>query len=258
MDLLRGKVALVTGAGGGIGGASARLFASEGAQVAAVDIDAANGSETVRQIESAGGSGMFIEADVTNDQAVQHVVKETVDRFGKLDILFNVVGVSGRRWGDGPVADCTEDAWDRVMTINLKSIFLCCKYGIREMLKAGEGAIVNLSSVMGLVGGDENFATVAYAASKGGIISLTRSIASFYAPYGIRANVICPALIATPMSRRAQSSPVIRERLRALHPLTGDYGKPEDVASAALYLASDLSSFVTGTVLTVDGGWTVR
>ena len=126
------------------------------------------------------------------------------------------------------------------------------------MLTQGRGVIVNVSSVLGMVGGDDDFATHAYATSKGGIISLTRSIASFYAPRGIRANVICPGLIATPMSQRAQESEYIRSRLSQLQPLTGDFGSPKDVAHAALYLASDESSFVTGAVLTVDGGWTVR
>ena len=126
------------------------------------------------------------------------------------------------------------------------------------MIRVGGGAIVNLSSVLGLVGGDADFATHAYAASKGGIISLTRAMAAFYAPHGIRVNVICPGLIATSMSQRAQDSPIIRQRLSDLQPLTGDFGQPEDVAHAALYLASDQARFVTGAVLTVDGGWTVR
>jgi NAD(P)-dependent dehydrogenase (short-subunit alcohol dehydrogenase family) len=126
------------------------------------------------------------------------------------------------------------------------------------MLSQGHGAIVNVSSILGLVGGDDDFATHAYATSKGGVISLTRSIASYYAPRGIRANVICPSLIATPMSQRAQASEQIRSRLPQLQPLTGDFGSPMDVAHAALYLASEEASFVTGSVLTVDGGWTVR
>jgi NAD(P)-dependent dehydrogenase (short-subunit alcohol dehydrogenase family) len=142
--------------------------------------------------------------------------------------------------------------------LNLNSVFYCCKYALQLMLKQGKGVIVNVSSVLGLVGGDEDFATHAYATSKGGVISLTRSIASYYAPRGIRANVICPSLIATPMSQRAQENDQIRARLPQLQPLTGDFGTPQDVAHAALFLASDESSFVTGAVLTVDGGWTVR
>jgi NAD(P)-dependent dehydrogenase (short-subunit alcohol dehydrogenase family) len=160
--------------------------------------------------------------------------------------------------GDAPADACTLEGWDKTLALNLDSVFYCCKYGLQAMLSQGRGVIVNVASVLGLVGGDEDFATHAYAASKGAIISLTRSIASYYAPRGIRANVICPGLIATPMSRRAQENERIQSRLAQLQPLTADFGAPQDVANAALYLASDSSSFVTGAVLTVDGGWTVR
>jgi NAD(P)-dependent dehydrogenase (short-subunit alcohol dehydrogenase family) len=170
-----------------------------------------------------------------------------------------VAGVSARRFGDGPIDACEEDAWDQVMRINAKSQFLMCKYAVNAMLAGGRGgAIVNLSSVLALVGGDADFATHAYAASKGATISMTKGIAAFYAPQKIRANVICPGLIATGMSARAQGNPRIRERLKQLQPLSGDFGQPGDVAEAALYLLSDASKFVTGTVLTVDGGWTAQ
>jgi NAD(P)-dependent dehydrogenase (short-subunit alcohol dehydrogenase family) len=252
------KVAVVTGGASGIGKATAVLFAQEGARVAIFDWDEANGQQAVEEIRSQGGTAIFARADVSLAQEVEAAVKHTVEEFGRLDVIFNGAGLSGRKWGDGPTSECTEEAWDRVLAINLKSMFLGCKYAIREMLKIGGGAIVNLSSVLGLVGGDEDFATHAYAASKGGIISLTRSIAAYYAPQQIRANVICPGLIATPMSRRAQTSEAIRARLSELQPLTGDFGQPGDVAQAALYLASDHAKFVTGTVLTVDGGWTAK
>jgi len=189
---------------------------------------------------------------------VEAAAGEVISRNGSLDVLVNVAGGSGRRWGDGPTDGCTLEGWQRTLDLNLNSVFYCCKYGLQAMLPRKHGAIVNVSSVLGLVGGDADFATHAYAASKGGIISLTRSIASYYAPHGIRANVILPGLIATPMSRRAQDDLHIRRRLPHLQPLTGDFGHPEDVAHAAVYLASDESSFVTGAVLTVDGGWTVR
>ena len=262
--LLDGKVALVTGAASGIGRTSALLFARHGARVVAVDVNEERGADVVAEIAEAGGEAVFARADVSEGADVERAVREGVEAFGRPDVLFNVVGVSGRRWGDGPAAECTEEAWDRVTAINLKSVFLCCKHVLQAMLQGHEeggrpgGAIVNLSSVLGLVGGDRDFATHAYAASKGGIISLTRSIASYYAPEGIRANAICPGLIATPMSARAQTSEAIRARLPALQPLTGDFGRPSDVARAALYLASDQAAFVTGSVLTVDGGWTMR
>jgi NAD(P)-dependent dehydrogenase (short-subunit alcohol dehydrogenase family) len=257
-QLLTHKVAIVTGGSSGIGRATAGLFAHEGARVAIFDLDEIGGQQTLEEIQVNGGTAIFVKTDVSVAQDVEAAVKRTVEEFGRLDVIFNGAGLSGRKWGDGPTADCTEEAWDRVMAINLKSVFLGCKYALREMLKIGGGAIVNLSSVLGLVGGDEDFATHAYAASKGGIISLTRSIAAYYAPQKIRANVICPGLIATPMSQRAQSNEVIRARLSDLQPLTGDFGQPIDVAQAALYLASDQAKFVTGAVLTVDGGWTVK
>lgn len=255
---LDGRVAAVTGAASGIGRATAQLFAAEGAHVVIVDQDARGGDATAQLIHAAGGEAIAVQANVSLAAEVEAAIRAVVAHFGRLDAIFNGAGLSGRRWGDGPVGDCTEEAWDRVMAVNLKSVFLGCKYAIPEMLKAGGGAIVNLSSVLGLVGGDADFATHAYAASKGGIISLTRAIAAYYAPRGIRANVICPGLIATPMSQRAQESLHIRSRLAQLQPLTGDFGRPDDVARAALYLASDQARFVTGAVLTVDGGWTVH
>lgn len=257
-QLLDHKAAIVTGGASGIGRATALLFAQAGARVAIFDLDEEGGQGAVEEIQSNNGTAIFVRADVSQAQDVAAAVKRTVGEFGRLDVIFNGAGLSGRKWGDGPTADCTEEAWDRVLTINLKSVFLGCKYAIPEMSKAGGGAIVNLSSVLGLVGGDADFATHAYAASKGGIISLTRSIAAYYAPQQIRANVICPGLIATPMSQRAQANAAIRARLHELQPLTGDFGQPNDVAQAALYLASNQAKFVTGAVLTVDGGWTTH
>lgn len=244
MSRLQDKVAIVTGGASGIGLAAAQLFAEEGARVVVFDLES-SGEES-------------IQVDVTSARQVESAVKQVGDRYGRLDILVNVAGGSGRRWGDGPADSCTVEGWEKTLALNLDSVFYCCKYALQVMLAQGHGAIVNVSSVLGLVGGDEDFATHAYAASKGAVISLTRSIASYYAPHGIRANVICPGLIATPMSRRAQDSERIRARLPQLQPLTGDFGSPGDVAQAALFLASDESSFVTGAVLTVDGGWTVR
>jgi NAD(P)-dependent dehydrogenase (short-subunit alcohol dehydrogenase family) len=254
---LRDTVAIVTGAGSGIGRATAVLFARQGARVAVVDVNGEAGRDTVRQMDLPSVRAISVTADVSDSTQVEAAVKAVVSAFDAVDILVNVVGVSGRRWGDGPVHECTDEAWERLMAVNLRSVFLCCRSVIPLMLDRG-GSIVNVSSVLGLVGGDEDFATHAYAATRGGVISLTRSIASYYAAQRIRANVICPSLVATAMSRRAQESDHIRSRLSELQPLTGDFGEPEDVAHAALYLASGEAKFVTGAVLTVDGGWTVR
>jgi NAD(P)-dependent dehydrogenase (short-subunit alcohol dehydrogenase family) len=244
MNRLQDKVAIVTGGGSGIGLATAQLFAEEGADVLVFDI-----------IASMSDSGRV---DVTSASEVEAAIKDVHTRYGRIDILVNVAGGSGRKWGDGPTDSCTLEGWEKTLALNLDSVFYCCKYALQAMSPQGHGVIVNVSSVLGMVGGDEDFATHAYASSKGAVISLTRSIASYYAPRGIRANVICPSLIATPMSQRAQENEHIRSRLPQLQPLTGDFGSPKDVAHAALYLASDESSFVTGSVLTVDGGWTVR
>jgi NAD(P)-dependent dehydrogenase (short-subunit alcohol dehydrogenase family) len=257
MPALTGKVAVITGGGSGIGRATAQLFAAEGAQVVILDIDADSASETLASFNGPRPGSSYI-LDATDAPQVASAVEGVVSDYDRLDVLVNVAGGSGRKWGDGPADACTIDGWHKTLALNLDSLFYCCKYALGAMLKQKRGVIVNVSSVLGLVGGDEDFATHAYAASKGGIISLTRSIASYYAPRGIRANVICPGLIATPMSQRAQESEDIRARLPQLQPLTGDFGTPQDVAQAALYLASDASSFVTGAVLTVDGGWTVR
>jgi len=252
---LAGKVAVITGGGSGIGRATAQLFAVEGTQVVIFEIDESRAAETLTSLKGSHSSRIV---DVSNAPQVESAIKDIVSTFGHLDILVNVAGGSGRKWGDGPTDSCTLESWDKTLALNLDSIFYCCKYALQAMLAQGHGVIVNVSSVLGMVGGDDDFATHAYASSKGAVISLTRSIASYYAPRGIRANVICPGLIATPMSKRVQESEQIRSRLPQLQPLTGDFGSPQDVANAALYLASDASAFVTGAVLTVDGGWTVR
>ena len=230
-DPVKGKLAVVTGSAGGIGGAVATAFADAGAEVVGLDRE---------------------QADLTQPDEVAAFFAG----LERLDVLFNGAGISGRSLGDGPVDECTLEAWDTVLATNLTSVFLCSKHAIPLLRAAGGGAIVNLSSVMGMMAGDDDFTTHAYQVSKGGIITLTRAMAYHYGPEGIRVSAIAPGLIATPMSARAQSDPAIVSRLPELHPLTGDFGRPEDVAGAALYLAT--APFVTGTVLTVDGGWAIR
>lgn len=243
MTELDGRVALVTGAAGGIGGAVAEALTAAGALVVGVD---------------RAGDGDLIGADLTVEADVERAVATALERHGRLDVVFNGAGISGRRLGDGPVESIPVEGWDAVLDTNLKSIFLVCKHTVPALRAAGGGAIVNLASVLGLVGGDHDFATHAYAASKGAIVSLTRAMAITYAPDRIACNVVAPGLIATPMSTRAQSNPQIVERLAELQPLTGTFGQPRDVADAVVYLAGPGSRFVTGTVLAVDGGWTAR
>ena len=229
-----GLVALVTGARGGIGSAVVAAFQAAGHRVLGIDRD---------------------EADLTDADQASAAVSGAVERFGRLDAVVCAHGGSGRRFGDGPVDECTEAGWDTTLEMNLKSVFLVCRAAVPALRASGGGAIVTVASVLGLVG-DRDFATHAYAASKGGLIALTRAMAISYADDGIRCNVVCPGLIETPMSARAQGDPAIRARLAELQPLTGDLGRPADVAEAVLYLAT--SPFTTGSVLTVDGGWTAR
>jgi NAD(P)-dependent dehydrogenase (short-subunit alcohol dehydrogenase family) len=239
--VLEGKAALVTGAAGGIGGAVARAFADARARVFCVD-----------RVERAD---VDFSGDLSRADDAERAVATAEERLGRLDLVFNGAGISGRTLGDGPVDVCTEEAWEAVLDANLKSVFLCSKYAIPALRRSGGGVIVNLSSVLGLVGSDI-FPTHAYAASKGAIVALTRAMAVAYAADGIRVNAICPGLIDTPMSERARGNTETMARLRELQPLTGEPGRPEDVAGAAVYLAS--APFVTGAVLTVDGGWTAR
>jgi meso-butanediol dehydrogenase/(S,S)-butanediol dehydrogenase/diacetyl reductase len=240
---LEGKAALVTGAAGGIGRAVVDAFEEAGAEVFGVDVAETNG---------------VFRADLSRADEAESAVASAVERFGRLDIVFNGAGISGRPFGDGPVHECAEEAWDRVLEANLKSVFLVCRNAVPQLIAGGGGSIVNVSSVLGIVGGDEDYGSHAYAASKGGVVALTRAVAAYYARQRVRCNVLCPAVIDTPQAARSVGDPRLRARLRDLQPLTGEPGRPEDVAAAALFLASDASGFVTGVVLPVDGGWTAK
>ncbi len=257
MKTLTGKTTLVTGGASGIGRAVVALFAQQGAKVILFDRDATAIQATLDSLPTQHAVSAT-QVDLTEPEAVQQAVQAAQQHSGRIDILVNVAGGSGRRMGDGPLHECSLAGWAATLDLNLNTLFYTTKYVLQGMLAHHQGVIVTISSVLGLVGGDQDFATHAYAASKGAAISLTRSLAAYYAPFGIRANVICPGLIATPMSERAQSDETIIKRLSSLQPLTADFGQPQDIAEAALYLASPAAKFVTGSVLTVDGGWTVR
>lgn len=245
---LEGKIALVTGAGSGIGRAAALAFAREGAKVVVADIVADGGKETLRLIEEGGGKGFFIEGDVSSSTDVQTIVQAAVETYGRLDCAFNNAGIEGAQ---APTAECTEENWDRVLTINLKGAWLCMKHEIPIMLEQGGGAIVNTASVAGLVG----FPNIsAYNASKGGVIQLTKTAALEYAKDGIRVNAVCPGVIRTPMIERFfGESPEAEAQFVAMEPV-GRMGLPEEIAEAVIWLCSDAASFVTGHAMVVDGG----
>ena len=249
MKRIAGKVAIVTGAGSGIGRETAILFAREEARVVVSDCVAEAGEEAVRRIRESGGEAIFIKADVSRASDAERLVSETIAKYGQLDILVNSAGILGEV---APVGDATEENWDRVISVNLKSVFLCLKYAVREMVKSGGGVIISSASTMGLVGLPGN---TAYSVSKGGIIQFTKAMALEYAANNIRVNCICAGWIDTPMNENLEER-IIKWTVRET-PM-GRLGRPEEIAQAALYLASDESSFVTGTALVVDGGWLAK
>ncbi|MCX6774918.1 MAG: SDR family oxidoreductase [DPANN group archaeon] len=250
---LEGKVAIITGASSGIGKATALLFGREGAKVIvnySHSVDEAN--EVVDSILKSGGEAIAIKADVSKEHEVKAMMEETIKKYGKIDILYNNAGVELQK----PITITSEEEWNKVLDINLKGMFHCSKHIISYMKEGG--VIVNTASVAGLFG---SVNLSAYCASKGGVIALTKALALEYAPNKIRVNCICPGAIDTPMLRRfidASPDPKATEKqFTSMHPL-GRLGQPEDIARAALFLASDSSSFITGHSLVVDGGFTAQ
>lgn len=253
---LKDKVVVITGAARGIGRACATALAEQGAQIVVADKDADEARAIAQLIEQGGGVAVAKQVDISSEEEVRGLFAHALERLGRIDTVVANAGIGGRRLGDGPVADCTLEAWNAIMAVNLTGTFLSCKYAIPELIKT-KGSIVAMSSVLGLVGTPGLFDTHAYATSKAGIIGLIRQIAVHYAHDGIRANVIAPGLMDTDMARRTKSDPELASRVAALQPLA-PLGQVEDVAAAAIYLASDESKFVTGTVLNVDGGWSAQ
>lgn len=248
---LKNKVALITGAGSGIGRESALLFASEGAKIVVADLKEDAGIETVALIEKNGGEASFVRTDVSKASDVKNMIAHAEETFGNLHVLFNNAGIFPD--DDGSVVDTEEDVWDLVMNVNLKSVFLGCKYGIPALLQAGGGTIVNTASFVALVGAATS--QIAYTASKGGVLAMTREISVEFARQNIRANALCPGPVQTPLLAELLADPERRQR-RLVHIPMGRFALASDIAKGALFLASDDSSFVNGTAFTVDGGVT--
>jgi NAD(P)-dependent dehydrogenase (short-subunit alcohol dehydrogenase family) len=244
------KVALVTGGGAGIGRASAQALADVGASVVVADVAAEGGEETIRLIKEAGGEATFVQADVSKAVGVEELIRQTVKIYGRLDYAVNNAGIAGEEAG---TISHSEEGWDRVLAINLKGVWLSMKYEIPEMLKQG-GAIVNLSSFAGLRGSG---GTVAYTASKHGVVGLTKAVALEFAGQKIRVNAICPGFVRTPMLQRIfETYPGVEDQLAGREPV-GRIAEPEEIAQVVVWLCSDASSFITGACLPVDGGLTV-
>lgn len=247
-----GKVALVTGGASGIGRATALAFAREGADVVITDVQTELGQKVAKEIEEYGRKALFISADISNEKDVQNIMAQTLKTFGRLDCAFNNAGIEGEQ---GFTPDCTEKNWDKVMNVNLKGVWFCMKHQIPQMLKQEGGAIVNCSSIAGLVG----FPGIpAYVASKHAVIGLTKTAALEYAKLNIRINAVCPGVIQTPMiDRFTHGEASVQKQLVNGEPV-GRVGNPEEVAEAVLFLSSQASSFVTGHAMPVDGGWVAQ
>jgi NAD(P)-dependent dehydrogenase (short-subunit alcohol dehydrogenase family) len=256
MRRLEGKVALITGSGQGIGRAAALLFAREGAAVVVVDVNRGTGSQTASDIAAEGGRGLFVPADVSRGEDVERLMGTVREKLGGLQVLYNNASVywPGR---DGRITDIAEEHWDRIIAINLRSIYLCCRHGIPLIKDSGGGSIINTSSSAGVIaipGCD------AYTATKGATIALTRSLAVEYRPFGIRVNCIAPAGIRTPMLSQSNlgDDTFDERRFLALRTPSRRYGTAEEIAQTALFLASEESSYINGAVIVADGGITIN
>lgn len=248
---LLNKVVLITGGGSGIGRETALLFAREGAAIAVVDINDAAGQETVRMVQSTGGEAIFSHADVSKAVDCAAMVSAAEENFGKLNVLFNNAGIMHSR--DDDAINTEEDVWDLTMAINLKSVYLGCKFGIPALRRAGGGSIINTASFVALLGAATP--QIAYTASKGGVLAMTRELAVIHARENIRVNALCPGPLRTELLMKFLDTEAKRHR-RLVHIPMGRFGEAREIAHAALYLASDDSSFVTGTEFVVDGGIT--
>lgn len=248
---LEGRVALITGASGGIGRESARLFAAEGAAVVAVDVAEAAGNQLVAEIEACGGRACFVRADVASTTDAEHMVAEAEARYGRLDVLFNNAGIMDP--SDGDAQATAEEVFDRTLQVNLKGVFLGCRFGIPALRRAGGGSVINTASFVALMGAATP--QVAYTASKGAVLALTRELAVVHARENVRVNALCPGPLRTPLLMDYLDTEEKRQR-RLVHVPMGRFGEAREMARAALFLACDDSSYMTGSALVMDGGIT--
>lgn len=252
---LQGKVAIITGARQGLGRSIAERFAKEGARLVLNDLGWPRGGKTRNPSEFPGASIELVAGDVSSPRVAKRLVATAVKRYGRVDILVNNAGIGGSAHGDGPVTESREESWDRILRVNLKSVFLCCRYAIPEMIRGGGGAVINMSSVLALVASPKYFKSHAYAASKGAVISLTRAMAAYYAPENVRINAVCPGLIDTPLVEKSKRNRGLMRYVKEKQRLAGGLGSATDVASAVLFLASDQARLITGVTLPLDAGW---
>jgi NAD(P)-dependent dehydrogenase (short-subunit alcohol dehydrogenase family) len=251
---LADKVAIITGAGGGMGRVAAQMFAAQGARVVVAEFAEAPGEETVSLVRDAGGEASFVRADVSDEGSARGMVDHAVATYGRVDILYNNAGVMPE--ADHSVIDTDVATWDQVMAVNVRGVFLGCKYAIPRMVEQGSGSVINVASFVALVGC--SVPQDAYTASKGAIISLTRSLAVQFGPNGVRSNAICPGPIETPLLLDWLVKDEEAKRIRLARNPTGRFGKPEEIVNMAIYLASDESRFTNGASLVVDGGISVN
>ena len=254
MVRLQGKVTLITGGGSGIGRVASRMFAAEGARVVVAEFDLGAGEETVRQVREAGGQATFVRTDVSSEPDARAMVEHALATFGRLDCLYNNAGVMPE--ADHSVVDTDVATWDRVMAVNVRGVFLGCKYAIPALIAAGGGSIINIASFVALLGC--SVPQDAYTASKGALLSLTRSLAVQFGPQGVRTNAICPGPVETPMLMDWLVRDEDAKRIRLARNPTGRFGRPEEIVQLAVYLASDESRWTNGASLVVDGGISVN